>query len=188
MKKSILTLLLLLTISCCFGQADITGVIGIKFGASKEEVIKVMNDKGYTVNPKLKALLGFDNVTFGAFRGCTFLFKFYENKFFSVSILLSEVDDKKVIDQHNIVVQELSKKYGTPNSYRNFKRPYQDGDGHEGYAIRAGKGEVNSIWSSETGNLSAKISNNLVVVVEYQDKKLVQEAINAQDKVNTADY
>lgn len=188
MKKIILTLILVTTYTLSHCQGEITGAFGVPFGSSKAQVEMIMSYKGYKMDAKQGTSATFENIAFGAFKNCAAVFKFTGNKLFQITIFLPDVMDSKLIEQYDHVVEELSNKYGKPESFKNFKSPYKDGDGYETTAIKTGKATFISFWSGGQGSISAEIVTDSYVKVIYQDSVLIKEAINEQKTKNSNDY
>lgn len=188
MKKSILTILILLPI-LTFAQdlPKITGLLGIPFGSSVEKVKQVMTNKGAKRDLKSKQLL-FTNVKFGAYSDCLVIFSFVNNKLYQGIISLPSGSEGSTIDRYDLAVSELSKKYGEGESYKSFKYPYEEGDGHELTAIQLEKAEFTTYWIIGDQALSSYISKDLYIFIKYQDTKLFREASQIRDTKNLSDY
>jgi hypothetical protein len=187
--KKIILMLLMLPLSVFSQDTTITGMMGIPFGISKQEVISKMKLKGYTNEPNQNEYLSFEQVKFGAFKSASVNYYFTENKFYQGLVVLLPDLDAKTVALYNDVIEEISKKYGPGESYKKFKSPYKDGDGFELTAIKTGNADYQTFWANrKQGIISAYISETLIVVIKYQDKALTKEAVESQSSKNASDY
>lgn len=189
MKKKLLMILLLIpTFIYAQDPATIIGILGVEFGTTKEYVILKMKEKGATISLSEDDAVYFLHVKFGVFEGCTASFFFLENKLYQGQLILPVVIEANLIDQYKKVNAELAKKYGAGDEYEEYKYPFAKGDGLEITAIKLGKATVKSYWTKNKNNISTQILKDMFVLVTYQDRILINEAIKLQDKKSLIDY
>lgn len=170
-------------------ETAINGMMGIPFGIDKASVISKMKSKGYTNKPTKEGYLTFENVKFGAFDAFSVNFYFTSDKLYQGLVLIIPELEAKTVEIYEEVVTELSKKYGPGNSFKNFKSPYEEGDGFDIQAIKLGKADFNTFWTKHAqGTINAYVSETLLVGIKYQDKELIKEVIKAQSTKNIQYY
>lgn len=107
-------------------QADTVpdGFIGVPWGASIEQIIKTMNERGYqqlTESPLVGGLPPGELVFRGAFAGtpCQLTFKLVANSFYSAEAMGCARSDHPVMpqDTYRQIVNELSEKFGPPQEH-----------------------------------------------------------------------
>lgn len=185
-----LTILFLLLPICVLSQDNhISGMLGLNFGLSKEDVIVKMASKGYSLRPEKKDYLSFNNVKFGAFEYCNVAFYFINNKFYQGLILVAPNLDAQILDLYKDINNELSKKYGKGEAINKFEEPYKEGDGQEVSAIKLDKAKYYTFWTADKiGSIKTTVSPALFVSITYQDKSLIEEVITEQAKQISNDY
>lgn len=188
MKLSILTLFLIIPfLSFSQTEVDVTGVLGIPFGSSKEKTNQVMIAKGTKKDLSSKSPM-YTGVAFGAYKNCMVIFSFINDKMYQAIIMLPSDVEGTTVDKYDELNSELAKKYGEGENLTTFKYPYEKGDGHELTAIRIGKADYTTYWIRQQGSLSTYISKNLDIFIKYQDRALIKEAIKEQDSKNVSEY
>lgn len=83
---------------------------------------------------------------------------------------------------YNSYKELFSKKYGEPQSFEFFKKPYYEGDGYELQAIKNDKCTYMSIWKTKNGIISIGISTTIEIVIDYGDKINSEKAEKEQDE------
>lgn len=104
------------------------GFLGIPWGASTEQIVKVMNERGYR---QLTGATPGNLVFKGAFAGtpCQLHFSLLANSFYSASAVYCDRSDYPLRPQstYRQICAELSKKYGPPTDSRSDKLKANDG-------------------------------------------------------------
>lgn len=109
-------ILLLLTLCICF-MANAQSIMGIPLGSSKSEVIKQLEQRGYTVHDEIYELEVF-NVRFGGlnYGRATFEFEYVGNsyKFSAATFYMKfEIDEWGLASEYNdVIVNKYYNKYG----------------------------------------------------------------------------
>ncbi|MBA4389931.1 MAG: hypothetical protein C0399_03235 [Syntrophus sp. (in: bacteria)] len=107
------------------------GFIGVPWGASTEQIVKTMNERGYR---QLTGATPGNLVFKGAFAQtpCELHFSLLANSFYSASANHCARSDYPLAPQstYRQVVDELSKKYGPPTDRRSDKLKTNDGKEH----------------------------------------------------------
>lgn len=194
MKKTLLFLTVLLPLFISAQTKTVDGFWGIKFGANKQQVIDAIKAKGGTLDVKstTEKSLVFDNIRFAQRKAYFLIIKFNNNKFYE-AIVTFKPDESDLINEFETMAKELSNSYGEVEVYRNFKSPYEEGDGYETQAIRMGKADYAAFWKTvnaqnDNNYVSLRITKDMLVRLGYQDGTLVKDAIAAQDKKKSEDY
>jgi len=73
-------------------------------------------------------------------------------------------------DEYEKIKNQLSKKYGNPESYEYFMDPYYEGDGSELTALYADHCTYLSMFNTANGKISVSMSSDAKVMITYQDK------------------
>ena len=119
--------LLLLMQSVSYSVALPDGLAGVPWGATREQVMKIMTEKGFTqenVHPLSagnRPLTGF--VFYGSFanRTCYLDFTFKGNAFYSGSVIVKSYYPQQVLEAYNHFVKLLTDKYGMPEREKCIK-------------------------------------------------------------------
>lgn len=81
--------------------------------------------------------------------------------------------------QYEQIKQQLTKKYGKPESYEYFLDPYYEGDGSELTALYSDHCTWSSYFKTTNGTISVSMTNNYKVLIVYRDK--INEEIREQE-------
>lgn len=71
--------------------------------------------------------------------------------------------------EYNSFKESYTEKYGKPESYEFFSRPYEEGDGYEMTALGVDKCTYVSYYDTPEGNIALEISDKKCVQVAYED-------------------
>ncbi len=164
---------------------------GIPFGSPKSVIVEKLKSKGITLTSEIDGnitTLSSSDVRFGNKKSDLLLIKLINNKFSSAS-LYYPTDNRNIKSDFNDLFEDLQKKYSIGDKYSEFKYPYKEGDDDEEFALSSGYGELSAYWLFEDASIMAKtlhLKSSNVIKLEYQDNKLVKEAID--DRSKTSDY
>lgn len=190
MKK--LALIFLLLPFCCFAQnrlllpgekdiPSVNGMLGISFGKTKAECVALMKSKGYSYVPKKSDYLTFNNIKFAGRTNASASFYFHKNKFYHGLVIITPSQMPKALDEYNNVVGTLEEKYGPSDPIREYKYPYEDGDGHEMTALKGGYATITDLWKGvDPGIIFTKITESALICVEYIHRATAQEVLNEE--------
>ena len=190
MKKLFTVLILSIIGICAFAQTKMpTGLLNIEFGETQENAESKMINRGFTLISKLDK----DKIEFsGKFSGrdSTIILEFYEDQF-CCAFVLYEPDLNKTIDTFDKIVSDFKKVYGEPNiKKREFKYPYEEGDGHEETAIALNKTDIYCFWSFSNDNrimVSIGYSKEPFIGVVYVNNPLYEKAKGEEEATNLSD-
>lgn len=73
-------------------------------------------------------------------------------------------------DEYEKIKKQLTKKYGSPESYEYFMDPYYEGDGSELTALYSDHCTYMSIFQTTNGRISVSMTSDSKVMIAYQDK------------------
>ena len=72
-------------------------------------------------------------------------------------------------NEYKALVESYTAKYGTPQSYAFFSKPYYEGDGYELQAVKLNKCTYSSFYKVLTGDIAVSIDDSCSVMVVYED-------------------
>ncbi len=166
-------------ISAIANAQDIT-ISGITLGATKNEVIKILNEKKYQyqiggnsffVSPYINNLSPFIN---------KMMINFNSDNIVSYIMLITSVDIK-IFDNYDDIVFKLKEKYGKPIAVEEkYYSPYSEN--YRDYPLSAIEyvNEHYAIWIVNNLTLITKITKN-GIMVHYSDTR-------SREKETTTDY
>lgn len=181
MKKLIFLLLLLPLIGFAQNAKPITGFNAIKFGASPAEVKAAATNLGGEFNPASRFdTYFFSNLYFNNHKVQVALFKFFNNKLYSVTLGLPTSDADNIMAEYRALINEINAGYGEGTLTKEFNAPYKDGDGHEVEAIVANKATYNGAWSSknaqgDNNQVAITINNLLSLYIFFSDGTITKQ-------------
>ncbi len=178
-------------------KATLDGFWGIKFGSTIPETKKILlSKKTGTIDEKNSSETSIVLLK-PEFAGKTPLFmvlQFVDDKFHTAKVVFKSTLDAKVFELYDSVKKDINDKYyKTEKDYKFFKSPFEDGDGYETTALKVGKATIAAYWTFKQADgfensVSLEIDETLLVVLNYQDAKLVKQAIEKQKNKNAKDY
>lgn len=168
---------------------------GIKFGTSKEASKAIMKSKGWVVDSEKAGSVVYKENTYLK-REANIIIKFVKNEFYEGVVLFYPQIESQILDLYNSIVDDVSLKYGEGDSYESYSYPYEKNDGHLETALSLGKAKFSTYWYKKDGNnltkkeynvISTVISENLGVILTFQDSERINIAINEQNKSKLED-
>ncbi|MES2275483.1 MAG: hypothetical protein V4592_05645 [Bacteroidota bacterium] len=193
MKNLILITLLFVAFQ---GQAQsnkpIDGFLGIKFGSSAAQVTEALKAKSAVVNTGQTAeSIGFSNVTLGGRKVSTLFVHFINDKAYEALFMFRPELETQSIEYYNSLVKDIDGVYGAGKPYKDFKKPYADGDGYEITAIKTGNANYETSW--ENGDNLAWVAilprdERIVLRLTYRDGKLFQLYTDAKKQKNKSEF
>lgn len=91
-------------------------------------------------------------------------------------------------DQYEKIKSQLSKKYGTPESYEYFLDPYYEGDGYELTALGSDHCTYSSTFELENGKVILFLTSDAKVSIMYQDKINAEIADVEEESIADDDF
>ena len=88
-------------------------------------------------------------------------------------------------DKYEKIKNQLTKKYGKPESHEFFSDPYYEGDGYELQALSNEHCTWMSLFRTPIGSVSVSMSSESKVLVIYQDK--INQEIRESEQNSIAD-
>ena len=123
-----------------------------------------------------------------------FLF-FVDNKFCKAAVYITPKLDAYVVQTYKEIKNEINSKYFVTNDdFEIYDEPYEKNDGYTESGIRNGKISFSSYWSFQDANngledfIALKITDDLNIVINYEDGDLTEEMVNRIDDENISDY
>jgi len=168
---------------------------GIKFGFTKELSKSIMKSKGWIIDSEKTGSIIYKENNFLK-RSANIILKFVNNEFYEGIAIFSPKLDSGILDLYNSINEDVSLKYGKGESYESYSYPYEKNDGHLETALSLGKANFNTYWSKKSENklskkdyniISTEITENLLVILTYQDAERIKIAINEQNKSKLED-
>ena len=88
-----------------------------------------------------------------------------------VNLTVLEVNELKntLKDEYEKVKAQLTRKYGTPESYEYFLDPYYEGDGSELTALYSSHCKYLSVFKTNVGQIIVNMTSDAKVTIAYQD-------------------
>ena len=186
MKKLTFSLILSLLFGLTQAQTNtLDGFLKSKWGSSRTEVKENNADKGYLYydgEGSGENVLIVLEADFAGESDCLIIWKFTSDKLFEGTVLISPDLEARAMEQYEEMSSKISGKYGTGETYESYDYPYEKDDGHWETAFRLGKGNLDTYWNFDDGNIiSMTLTENLSIKVTYQSSDLVKEAIREQE-------
>jgi hypothetical protein len=180
MKKLSLFIVFIITQIIIFGQAELTGAIGLTFGMNQSSVKGILMKKGGTLSMEKDDYMSFIRVQMGTKTADVVICQFVNNKLFEIDADFIPKVETKSQELYDEVRKIIVDKYGESKSFRIFNGIYEDGASYEMQAIRTGNESIATYWTDfKIGNsiaLEIKANGNLVYVsLIYQDGFLMGE-------------
>ena len=174
-----LFILLLFPLGLFAQTKPIESALGVKFGASKESVQAIVKARGGTPDlsdSKNPNTLNYKNLKVGGRLTYSVTFQFVNNKVYQILIFFTSEKDPLSIDLYNDIRNDLVSVYGESEETRNFKSPYEKGDGYEITALKGGYATIEDLWLDPVNETGIKLSINdiLLIILRYQDGKLFE--------------
>jgi hypothetical protein len=188
----LITLMLIPFLGISQTRKPVDGFLGIKFSSSKATVVAAMKAKGASLQSKEKnsQSLAFLNVTLGHRTG-GLVVKFINDKAYEAVFIFDPGFEAKTIEYYYSLVNDINENYGTGLSSATFKDPYsaKDDDSDKITAIQNADANYITNWKSEIKNsIQAYISEDLTVLLVYEDANLSNEAEQVQKAKEKSDY
>ena len=180
MKKLSLFIFFIIIPILVFGQAELTGAIGLTFGMDQTSVKDILIKKGGTLSREMDNYISFIKVPIGKKTADVVICQFIDSKLFEIDADFIPVAESETKELYDEVKQIIIDKYGESGSFKIFNGIYEDGASFEMQAIRTGNESIATYWTDfRIGNsiaLEIKANRNLVYVsLIYQDGLLMGE-------------
>jgi hypothetical protein len=195
MKKTLLFALLLFPfLGISQTTKPIEGFLGIKFGTSRALVMQALSAKGGVLDKKESdaTLVTYKNIKLGHRSAAEIIVKFVNDKAFEADFIFDPGLDSKTIEYFFELANDIDENYGKGYLKKTYQEPYndKDDDGIKIDALKDGKAVYKSYWESlpSKNTIVASISEELAVILTYQDGDLTHEAVNKQKAKEKSDY
>lgn len=176
----------------------LTSFLGIDFGSSKEiSTEKLLSREGVIFDEENSSddVLFFDGLKFGGRQTAYVFLLFVNNKFAKSSVVIIPKLEAFAIDLYQEIKTEInSKYYVTKDDFAIFEEPYYENDGYTETGIAVGKIKFSSYWKFTDQNagkddfIAIRITEDLQIVINYEDGDLSDEMVNKISKENSEDY
>lgn len=170
--RKILLIILFATIYLLQANAQIQRTFfGCPFGSSEQKVKQVMKSKGLILGDTsegFRVMDANDNlITFGGHKWECVSFKFYKNKLYQVTFMLttSYSSSQTIIEQYIRLREQLDEKYAHLNIEMNNEKDAQWGDDNTGLICRY-------MYLDSNDNMVEKPTNKVNMYLWYYDKNL----------------
>jgi hypothetical protein len=177
------------SIEITLSERTLNAPIGLTFGMSTEKAKAFMLRKNVKLDTKYskKDKLFYNNVKVGSKTADFITLLFVDNKLFDVTIYY-DVTNGRIQETYDLLKETIDNKYAYVAPYRNFDKPYFDGDGYEMQAIKLGKGSISTYWGLKNGTISLVIEQSLEISIGYQEINLAAIYFNRKKKKEAADF
>jgi hypothetical protein len=176
----------------------LTNFLGIEFGTKKEivkEKILLRDGAIFDEENSSEDSLFFDGIVFGGRQTSFIYLLFIEDKFARAGVLIQPKLDAYAIATYSEIKNEInSKYYVTPDDFENYEEPYFENDGYTESGIQNGKIHFSSYWSfpnkenSKDDFISIKITEELQIMINYEDGDLSEQMASMNSQKNSEDY
>ncbi len=192
MKNLLLIALLLLPFyGISQTKKPIDSFLGIKLGSTTAQAKAALQARGaiFDKTESKPEMLVYKNVSLGSRKAEYLIFATINDRVYRAFFIFKPQLRAKTIEYYDNLVSSIEDVYGEGEATLEFKSPYEDGDGHELSAIEGGYADYSTLWISENENsIEAKISTGMMVILEYQDSKLMDIAIEKKKQKEKADF
>ena len=201
--KKLLSIISIIFFTTTTNAQELTGVMGISFGSTKNEIKSTFLSKNpnveiHTDEPRT---LTFTNFSFGGRKAVAVVFGLNEDgKMHTAIVLLNNDNDDDVFDLYDNVVSDINNKY----HYRDinnevWKYPYDKSDKyqHGTTAIKLGKCSLQSMWYFDVNDPSTHDDDNVIAVentesctvkITYQNGLMISDVVSKNKEKNSQDY
>lgn len=179
-------------------ELKLNNFLGIEFGASKEtSKEKMLSRNGVTFDEEnsTEDALFFDGLKFAGRQTSYVFLLFVNDKFTKSTVVITPKLDSNAINLYNDIKSEINSKYYiTESDFKIFEEPYFENDGYTETGIRVGKIKFSSFWKFTDQNggkddyIALNISEDLQIIISYEDGDLSEEMIDIIQKENLDDY
>jgi hypothetical protein len=172
--------------------------LGIDFGSSQEtSKEKLLSREGciFDEENSSERTLFFNGIKFAGRNTTLIMMFFVDDKFCKAAVYIKPKLDAYAIQTYREIQSELNSKYFvTKDDFEIYDEPYKKNDGYAENGISIGKISFSSYWSFQDANngledfISLKISEDLDIVINYEDGDLTEEMVNRIENENSSDY
>ena len=168
----------------------IDSFLGIKFGSSYATVSSAIKAKGGIIDApsSTPTFLVFNNVSLGGRKSEYFYVSLIDDKAYAACFVFKPELEPQLLDYYNSLIKNVSEFYGKSVPVRNFKQPYQEGDGYEVQAIKTGNAEYVNFWTYEKNRIYSATKNNGTVILMYTEGNLSEVAENRKKEKEKAEF
>lgn len=183
--KKILFILFIIVSTIAYSE-ELSGVYGLTFGSSFQEVKEALKAKSVKIVGEENEAINFT----GAFNGRDFSIgqaSFKNGKLSEVSFLYSGFDEVHYRERFDILVDDVNSKY--PNvqagDCSKFVEPFSAGDGFEVTALKSGHGILKHAWFFSSGRqIVVSVGRELLIFVSFQAYDIMNENQNGEKQLS----
>ncbi|MES2268671.1 MAG: hypothetical protein V4520_18035 [Bacteroidota bacterium] len=191
MKKILLITLLFITAKTnAQTLKPIDSFLGIKFGSSYATVSAAVKAKGGILDAPASTptLMVFNNVSLGSRKSDYFFVRLIDDKAYTAYFIFKPELEPQLLDYYNSLITDVSEFYGKSVPVKNFKQPYEEGDGFEVQAIKTGNAEYVNFWTYEKNRIYATTKNDGTIALMYTDGNLSEIAEAKKKEKEKAEF
>ncbi|HEK20987.1 MULTISPECIES: hypothetical protein [unclassified Mucilaginibacter] len=169
----------------------IQGVLGIKFGSDLATVTEAVKTKGGVINRagSKPDRLFVENISLGTKKSEYVIFLFIDNKMYGAAFVFKPELKPQLVDSYNALVKDISSVYGEGRSVKDFKPPYEEGDGYEVQAITTGNASFLTYWiNDDKSQINIMPQPDGTILLGYKDGKLGKLATEKDQEKEKADF
>ncbi len=177
---------------------SLNSFLGIDFGSTQEVAKnKMLSRASCTLDEKnsTDTVMYFYGVTFAGRDTSFVMLLFVNGKFSKAAVYIKPKLDAFTIRTYQEIKEELNAKYfKTIDDFELYDEPYQENDGYTETGISVGKVKFSSFWSfkdskdGEEDFISLRISEELDIIINYEDGDLTKELVNKIKDQDSEDY
>lgn len=201
MKKMLLIIVAMLTISSANAENTLNGFMGIPFGTSKSEIVRLFKEKQpkSTIHTDDGKVLTFTDCQFAGRNAIAIVFALNDQSQVHTVTVLLDNKDYEVWTVFDEVVSDIESKYKPrTGEYENWSYPYDKNDKytHGITALKVNKLKKAAYWyfPVETGNsdddnvINVTINDNCHVKIIYQNGVMINQVVEKNKQKNSKDY
>lgn len=140
-------------------------------------------------------ILCIDNAQFAGRQTSLILIQFINNQFCKSAVYFKPKIDAFIIDDYKKIKNDINSKYFiTELDFELYYPPYEKDDGYTESAISLGKATFSSYWKFTKDNegfeniIALKITEDLEIVLTYENGKLAKQLYDQHQQKNREDY
>ena len=172
MKKLYLIIACLFITLCSYSQNAHLDFKGIPLDGRLSDFISKLEAEGFTFDKYVDEDAAIMKGDFAGRNADIYILVTPSSKtVYAVSVFYNEDESWSSLKSDYFQMKELyTKKYGEPESFEFFSKPYYEGDGYELQALRKGKCNYESLWELPLGRICIKIDQFCEISMIYGDK------------------
>lgn len=205
MKKLIILTFLLFVYSISYSQSNLmSSVFGIELGSKRQVVKDILLNKQpeSKIYSETDVSVSYQDLKWGEFDTYLVIFQFSDDDRMHTTMIFLEPDHcQNVFSLYDKTVDIINERYYTTNKkteYYSYPYDRKDKYRYTESMVKNGKVTMQSLWSFDTRNtpdindddnhLKVHVSDDCLVIVNYQDGLIIDEVLAKKKKQDSKDY